>query len=65
MLLKAKMVSLSSNDATLFVRRMMAQAILRTSEKDTFVLDGTYQVIRHLLELDDQLAATASRVERR
>jgi hypothetical protein len=70
MLLKAKIVCLSSNESTFLQpyssRKNDGAGDHHTNEEDAFVLDESrIQVIRHLLELDDQLAATHARLSGR
>jgi hypothetical protein len=70
MLLKAKILSLSSKESTFLQpyssRKKDGAGDHHTNEEDAFVLDESrIQVIRHLLELDDQLAATHARLSGR
>jgi hypothetical protein len=70
LLLKAKILSLSSKESTFLQpypsRKQDGADDHHTNEEDAFVLDESrIQVIRHLLELDDKLAATHARLSGR
>jgi hypothetical protein len=69
-LLKEKIISLSSKESTFLQpfasRKQEGVGDNHTNEEDAFVLDESrIQLIRQLLELDDQLAATHARLSGR